>query len=131
MAAPPSFPVAENEAVLRRWVAELVGPGESVVSGELVLTDRQCAFVPARGFLRRPRGRSDATVRWRLEEVRTFSSRRFFLRIGYGDRIELGGVEINGTEFRLGRVTRPEEVLEAIQDARSRRPPARDGAADA
>ncbi len=116
------MPAPLREFVLGSWTAELVGPAGTVRTGRLVLTDHECAFVPAPRRLRRARDASDAELRWSLEEVRSFSVRRFFLPIGYGDRVELAGIELNGHQFRLGRETRAQDVLDAIQAARGRRP---------
>ena len=43
------------------------------------------------------------------------------MRIGYGDRMVLDGVEVGGATYELGRERRSREILEATASARRAR----------
>jgi hypothetical protein len=124
VATDPSVPLelGPEERVLNRWAVELVGSeGRSSQSGWLVLTTHRCLFVRKTGFF--GRGKRDPTPRFStaLDSIQTLTERSSSMSIGYGDRVSVPGIEVNGQEFRLGRETNPPSVVAAIASARRAR----------
>jgi len=112
------FPLAPGEHEIRVWSARALGksPGTSP-SGQLFLTNRRLAFVERGGLLGRPRplegGRSVP-----LETIGGAGPHQSELRIGYGDRMVIEGIEIAGLVYELGREVRSQVVLVEIAIAR-------------
>jgi len=73
------------------------------------------------GLLRGSRVERPAAFAWRLEDVRSVSAERFWMKIGYGDRLEMPGLAIDGQGFRLNREVPSRDVVEEILKARRSR----------
>lgn len=111
-----------GERVLGVWPAQAVQGGEaSLRRGRLVLTTHRCSFLRRARLLSGNRWEKDPVFTTRLEDLTSAHPRQFHLRIGYGDRIEIGGLEIGGCEFQLDRGTDPLEILAEIAKARAGR----------
>lgn len=124
MSTPPSEPVdlEEGETVLKRWAVEPVRADRSTDrAGRILLTNHRCLFFPKAGFLEGNRGVRPATFAWRLEEIRSVTPQRYWMKIGYGDRLEIPGFSIDGQGFRLNRETPARGILEVILRAREAR----------
>lgn len=107
-----------GEQVLRRWKVEPVSAEGGVGRfGWLVLTPRRVLFHPMRGLLGSGRARGAPLFARSLEDIRSVSTHREYLRIGYGDRIEMPGLSIDGARFRLVRGASAEEVRASIERA--------------
>ncbi len=57
----------------------------------------------------------------RLEELSTVEVHRYWMSIGYGDRVEIPGVVVDGQGFRLQRESSSSGVRSAIESARRSR----------
>ena len=113
MAAPPP------ETTVAEWPAERVLPGATKgTMGVLRLTRDRCYFVPRRARFGRGRATPEDEFSRYLRDVRSVEPRSFSMTIGYGDRVEIPGVAIDGTEFRLGRELSGPSVVAAIAEAR-------------
>jgi hypothetical protein len=111
-----------GEEVLKQWTVEPVRADLSTDrAGRMVLTNHRCLFFPKAGFLGGNRGTRPATFAWRLEEIRSVSPERYWMRIGYGDRLEIPGISIDGQGFRLNRETPSRGVTDDILAARQSR----------
>ncbi len=107
------------EATLAEWPAERVLPGATKGTvGVLRLTRDRCYFVPRRSRFGVRRATPEDEFSRSLRDVRSVESRSFSMSIGYGDRVEIPGVAIDGTEFRLGRELSATSVVAAIGEAR-------------
>jgi len=110
-----------GERVVRTWPAR--SPGSTAgrsVSGDLVLTNHRLLFVPKAGFFGGSRtagaGRSVP-----LEEIGGAAPHRNEMRIGYGDRMTIEGVEVGGVSYELGRDMPARLILGEIAAARRAR----------
>ncbi len=112
-----------SERVVRHWPAESArADGEADRSGWLILTDRRLLFVRRGGWRARAQDAESPDVTLPLESIRQIEARPFQMRIGYGDRVVIPGIAIDGHAFRLPRETPAEEVRFVLeQAARSRR----------
>jgi hypothetical protein len=119
----PEIPgLGPEERIVHAWPAQSVQAGEvSLRRGLLVLTNQRCLFLRRAGMLSGRRFESSPAFATPLEALTSAHPRRFTLRIGYGDRMEIGGVEISGREFQLDRETDPLEILAEIAKARTGR----------
>jgi hypothetical protein len=109
-----------GEQVVHAWPAQAVLAGEaSLRRGRLVLTNHRCLFFRRAGVFNGHRLERAPVFATQLEDLASAHPRRFFLRIGYGDRMEVGGVEVSGREFQLDRDTDPLEILAEIAKART------------
>jgi len=124
MSEPPSGTVdlEPGEKLLRHWVVEPVrADGSTDRSGWLILTNHRCLFFRMAGVLGGRRVERPAGIVWRLEEGRSVSAQRFWMKIGYGDRVEMPGLALDGQGFRLNRETSSRAVVEEILKARETR----------
>jgi hypothetical protein len=119
----PEIPgLGPGERVISSWSAQAVEGGNvSLRRGLLVLTNRRCLFLRRAGLLGGRRFEKDPVFAAALERLRTASPHRFYLRIGYGDRMEIPGINLTGHEFQLDRETPSRSVLLRIADARASR----------
>ncbi len=110
-----------GEKSLRSWAARSSGDAPNrPASGNLVLTNRRLVFVTKGGLF--GKSRSTGTDRsLRLEEVGGAAPHRSEMRIGYGDRMILEGVEIAGAVYELGRDAPSRAILTEIAAARQAR----------
>jgi hypothetical protein len=122
-AEPREIPgLGPGERVVGSWPAQLVQSGEKVSGrGWLILTNQRCLFFRRAGLFGGQRLEMAPTFTSRLEDLSTGRPRRFFLRIGYGDKMEIGGIEIGSHEFQLDRESAPMRVLWEISNARAAR----------
>lgn len=110
-----------GERLLGSWRVELAeGDRASGRSGLLVLTSERCLLYQKAGFLG-GRLEKPPLLAWRLEELRSVVPQRFWMKIGYGDQVEIPGLGIDGYGFRLNRDTPSDPVVEAIRRARDGR----------
>jgi hypothetical protein len=124
MSEPPSDAVDPEggEEVLKQWPVEPVRADLSTDrAGWLVLTNHRCLFFRKVGLLGGSRVERPAAFTWRLEEVRSVSPQRFWMKIGYGDRLEMPGLAIDGQGFRLNRETPSRGAVNEILKARQSR----------
>lgn len=115
------FPLGPGERLLGRWPAEPAVDDRNVGrSGWLVVTDRRWLFFESAGFFG---GRVESVPRLDqpIERVAQAVAHRFWMPIGYGDRMELPGLVIDGHGFRLPRETAVAPVIETIERAREAR----------
>ncbi len=116
------FELERGERGVAAWPVEpAVGPDGSDRPGQLVLTTRRLSFFRRRGLLGGGRLEKPPQVSWRLEKIREVTGRRYELKIGYGDRIEIPGLAVDGRGFRLNRETPSAPVVETIETARRAR----------
>jgi hypothetical protein len=87
----------------------------------LVLTNRRCLFLRRAGLLGGRRFEKDPVFSRALEDLPAARPHRFYLRIGYGDRMEIPGLDLAGHEFQLDRETPSRNVLRQIAAARATR----------
>jgi hypothetical protein len=115
------FEPLPGERTLRSWAARSPGAAANrSVSGNLILTDRRLLCVTKGGLF--GRSRSPGTDRsLLLEEVGGAAPHRSEMRIGYGDRMILEGVEISGAVYELGREAPSRAILTEIGAARQAR----------
>ncbi len=107
-----------GEFLLGVWPAETAradGTGDRV--GWLVLTDRRVLFYRRKGLLGRGAPERPPLFAQRLETIGGVTVRRYVLRVGYGDRIEIPGVAIDEQGFRLNRESSAENVRAEIERA--------------
>ena len=110
-----------GESVLGTWTAQAAEDDASRErSGCLVLTDRRCLFYPRAGILGGRRLEPTPTFSEPLGPLETVAPNRFWMRIGYGDRVELPGIAVGARRFRLVRGVDPAEVVRAVRSARER-----------
>jgi len=124
MTEPPSDMVDPEggEKVLKQWTVEPVRPDLSTDrAGRLILTSHRCLFFRKAGRVGGSRLERSPAFAWRLEEVRSVGPQRFWMKIGYGDRLEIPGLAIEGQGFRLNRETPSAGVVEEILKARRSR----------
>ena len=116
--APDLFP---GERTLRSWPARAAGEAKGrSVSGELTLTSHRLLFVAKGRLLGRSRPvASDRSVS--LEGIGGAAPHRSEMRVGYGDRMMLEGVEVAGAVYELGRDAPSAAVLAEIAAARQAR----------
>jgi len=88
------------------------------VAGWLVLTNQRCLFFRRVGLFGRGRVETPPRFSLRLNELHSVSPRESTMSIGYGDRVSVPGIELNGQRFRLGREIRSAQVVVKISDAR-------------
>ena len=115
------FVDAPGERIRRSWPAHSPGgPTGRPSSGALILTDRRLVFVAKPGLF----GRSREAGPYRsvpLEEIGGASPHRTEMRIGYGGRMVVEGVDVAGMVYELGREVRSDLVLAEIAGARQAR----------
>ena len=110
-----------GESVLGTWTAQAAEEeGAPERTGSLVLTDRRCLFYRRAGVLGGRRLEPTPTFSQSLGSIETVAPHRFWLRIGYGDRVELPGIAIGAHRFRLVRGVDSAEVARAVRSARER-----------
>ena len=115
-------PLEPDERLLRSWPVEPSLPDGSIDrGGYLVLTTHRVIFYRKSGIFGSGRNPSSPVFVRRLEEVRTLAATRYWMKIGYGDCLEIPGVSIDGQGFRLNRETPSHPVLVAIEAARRSR----------
>lgn len=123
--APPSVPAVDlepGERVLGAWRGEPVRTDGSVDRGGwLVLTDRRLLFYRRSGLWGPGRLERPPVFARRLEEVRSVTPQRLWMRIGYGDRVEMPGIGIDTEIVRLGRDAPLETLVGEIDGARTAR----------
>lgn len=113
--------LGRGERVLGHWRVEPAEEDRTTDRGGwLVLTNRRCLFFRKAGLLG-GRLEKPPQLTWFIESVQSVVAQRFWMRIGYGDRMEMPGVGIDGYGFRLPRDTPPGPVVEAILGARNAR----------
>jgi hypothetical protein len=116
------LPLGPDERIVKSWPGQATKPGESTWRrGRLILTDRRCLIFLREGLFNRERLANKPIFVVSLERLDSLGPRQFFLRIGYGDKMEIGGIELNGQEFQLGRESAPLEVVSDIAKARTAR----------
>lgn len=117
----PPNDLSPGERQLGSWPARSPsGDHGSPATGDLVLTNRRLLFLPKRGLFGRS-GPPEAGRSLPLEGIGGAAPRRSEMRIGYGDRMILEGIEVDGTAYELGREASSRGVLEAIAAARESR----------
>jgi len=113
--------LARGEQLLGSWPVEPAAGDRSVDRpGWLILTSRRCLFYHKAGVLG-GRLEEPPSLQWPLEEVRSVAAQQFWMRIGYGDKVEMPGLGIDGYGFRLARESPSGPVVEAILRARDAR----------
>jgi hypothetical protein len=113
--------LAPEEHLLFSWPAELVHDRTAKGGmGQLILTDQRCLFYRRAGLWGGRRLEPNPTFSVALGSIRSITIRMFSMTIGYGDRLPIPGVEIDGTVFRLNRENSAEHVLASIALARTR-----------
>jgi hypothetical protein len=111
-----------QERVLRLWPVEPVRPdGSTDRSGWLVLTNRRLLFHRRAGLLSGGRLERPPLSVWRLEAIRSIRLEQYWMNVGYGDRVEIPGISVDGQGFRLNRETPSSGVREEIERARAAR----------
>jgi hypothetical protein len=110
-----------GERLLATWSARVAGSGTvRPASGDLVLTNRRLVFVAKGGVFARSRpAGSDRSLP--LETVGGAAPHRSEMRIGYGDRMVIDGIEVGGAVYELGREGNSRATLTAIAAARELR----------
>jgi hypothetical protein len=115
-------PLESGERVLRIWAVEPTLPdGSAGRSGWLVLTTRRVLFHRKAGWFGSARTESPGQFERRLEEVRSISEEHYWMKIGYGDRLAIPGLSIDGQGFRLNRELPALGVLTELEGARRAR----------
>lgn len=110
-----------GEQPVKSWVVEPMRPdGTPGRAGWLVLSSYRIRFFRRAGLLGGGRPERPATFTARLESVRTTPT-RYWMKVGYGDRVEMGGVVLDGQGFRLNREVSAQAVCEEIGRWRERR----------
>ncbi len=110
-----------GESVLGSWTAEAAEEGAAREHlGCLGLTARRCLVYRRAGVLGGRRLEPTPTFSQPLGSLETVVPSRFWMRIGYGDRVELPGIAIGARRFRLVRGTDSAEVVRAFRSARER-----------
>ena len=108
-----------GERTLDRWAAEMVDErSPKGVAGWLILTTRRCLFFRRVGLFGGGKVETPPRFTVWLNDLRSVSSRESSMSIGYGDRVSIPGIELNGQRFRLGREANSAEVVAKINDAR-------------
>ncbi len=86
-----------------------------------MLTSRRVAFFRRAGRFGGGRVEKPPRFLWALEQVRAIEARRYEMKIGYGDRLAIPGLAIDGQGFRLHREMPSAEVLGPLEEARPAR----------
>lgn len=111
-----------GERIVRAWPVDATRPdGADERPGWLILTDRRLFFFRRVGRWGPGRLERPPEFARRLEEIRSTEPRRFWMKIGYGDRVEIPGLAIDELSLRLNRETRSREVFGEILGARQAR----------
>ena len=121
MSGPPADAVAPEggEKLLKHWTVEPVRADRSTDrAGWLILTSHRCLFFRKAGLLGGSRVERPAAFTWRLEEMRAVTPQRFWMKVGYGDQLEMPGLSIDGQAFRLNRETPSRGAVDEILRAR-------------
>jgi len=115
-------PLGPGERIVASWSAELVPTdGSTARPGQLLVTTSHCRFFARAGpFGSRWETRPAFSVP--LGAIRAVEGRSFAMSIGYGDRVAIPGVAIDGVAFRLARGDTPSQVGAAIASARGAAP---------
>lgn len=124
MPAAPSDQVdlEPEERLLQLWPGEPARPDGNVDRpGWLVLTDRRLLFFRRVGRWGSGRLERPPLFARRLEEIRSLERRTLWMKIGYGDRVGMEGIAIDGWAVRLGREAPSSEMTEHIHRARRAR----------
>jgi hypothetical protein len=113
--------LARGERLLGSWPVEPAeGDRTTDRAGWLVLTSQRCLFFRKVGLLG-SRLEQPPRRAWKTEELKVVNPHRFWMRVGYGDRLEMPGIAIDGQGFRLPRDTAPGAVVTALRNARDAR----------
>ncbi len=111
-----------GERVLRLWPVETTRPdGSADRAAWLVLTNHRASCFRRAGLFGPGRLEKPPLFERRLEQVRSVTVERFWMKIGYGDRLEVPGLAIDGHGFRLNRETSSAEVRTEVERARQAR----------
>jgi hypothetical protein len=117
-----SVPLEPHEQRLRAWRVEPARPdGSADRAGWLVLTSHRIRFFQNGGIFGTGPVQLPPRFTWRLEEIRTVAPRRYEMNVGYGDRLAIPGVAIDGQGFRLNRETSAPAVFAEIERVRRAR----------
>ncbi|MGP8075389.1 MAG: hypothetical protein ACLP8Y_01420 [Thermoplasmata archaeon] len=113
--------LSPGERILRSWPVRTPGAADGrAASGDLFLTNRRLLFIAKAGLLGRSHPpTSDRSIS--LEGVGGAAPRRTEMRIGYGDRMILEGVDVDGAVYELGREASSRTMLAEISTARRAR----------
>lgn len=111
-----------GEQLLGVWAGEPVRPDGSVERpGWLVLTDRRVLFYRKSGLWGGGRLETPPKFGRRLEEIRSVEPQRFWMKIGYGDRVEMPGISVDELRTRLNRNASSQLLVGEITEARKAR----------
>jgi hypothetical protein len=117
----PEADLEPGERVLASWSARVPGRGSArAVTGTLRLTNHRLVFAEKSGLLGRSRSPT-TSLSVPLEGIGGAAPHRSEMRIGYGDRMVIEGIEIAGLTYELGREVSSRAVLERIASARELR----------
>ena len=111
-----------GERTLHGWPVEMVG-GHGMKGGQgwLVLTNRRCLFFRQAGLFGGGRLVKPPTFTTKLEQIHSATPRQYSIPMGYGEHLDIPGIEVDGREFKLNRETPSEPVLAEIAAARRAR----------
>lgn len=116
---PGSIDLRPGERALGSWPVDRAGAeGDVVETGWLVLTDQRLLYFRRPGRWGSSRPERTPVFERSLEAIRSLEVRRAWMRIGYGDRIEIPGLAIDELWVRLNREIRDTSVLRTIEEAR-------------
>ena len=111
--------LARGERSLEHWVAQMIDErSKKSVVGWLLLTTERCLFFRRVGLFGGGRAEKPPAFAIRLGQIRSVSSRDSSMEIGYGDRVSIPGIELDGREFRFQRETDSALVVSMINEAR-------------
>ncbi len=117
--SPSDLALPVGETLLALWPARWVrDEGGTELSGYLVVTSWGCRFHAKAGLLSRRRVSERPDAAWPFESLGSVAADRFWLRIGYGDRVEIPVVRVGRERFRLDREESSARVVLAIESAR-------------
>jgi hypothetical protein len=116
----PEIPgLTPGERVIGSWPAQRVEVGTSSQRrGVLVLTNLRSLFLVRAGLLGGRRIVEQPVFAAALQDLNAANPNRSYLRIGYGDRMEIPGLVLAGHGFQLDRETPSRNVLLHIASAR-------------
>ncbi len=121
--APPSDgeSLEPGERALGSWPAEPVRTdGGTDRVGRLVLTSHRVLFFGSAGLFGRRSGVRPPMFTFPLERL-SVQLAQYWMTVGYGDRVEMPGLVLDGHGFRLARETPAGPVKDALVRAREAR----------